>query len=67
MKRSVRRIIKRVEFETGMRCSEAEPHWFEFYCNISYRVAEMDGGVTTEYNTFTEKFHSVREMFDYVR
>lgn len=67
MKRSIRRIIKRVEFETGMTCSEAEPHSFEFYCNIPYHVAEMDGGVTTEYSTFTETFHSAREMLDYVR
>lgn len=63
------RVIKRVERETGMRFAkrDSEPGHFEFFWFEYFRVREMDGGISTEYETFTEVFHSVAEMLDYVR
>lgn len=69
IRKGTMRVIKRVERETGMRFAkrDSEPGHFEFFWFEYFKVREMDGGVSTEYETFTETFHNVAEMLDFVR
>lgn len=69
IRKGTMRVIKRVERETGMRFAkrDSEPGHFEFFWFEYFKVLEMDGGISTEYETFTEVFHSVAEMLDFVR
>ena len=69
IRKGTMRVIKRVERETGMTFSQrlSEPGYYQFFWYESFRVREMDGGVSTEYETFTETFRNVAEMLDFVR
>lgn len=69
IKKGTMRVIKRVERETGMRFAkrDSEPGYYQFFWTEYFRVREMDGGVSTECETFTETFHNVAEMLDFVR
>lgn len=69
IRKGTMRVIKRVERETGMTFSQrqSEPGYYQFFWHEYFRFREMDGGVSTEYETFTETFHNVAEMLDFVR
>lgn len=69
IRKGTMRVIKRVERETGMTFSkrQSEPGYYRFFWTEYFKVREMDGGVSTEYETFTETFRNVAEMLDFIR